>query len=168
MNYKDFFPKIDYNGHTIADITHRFKLLNNVGDYSTTLYNINIDAHDTPERVSLKAYGTTKYWWLILAVNEIVDPLYDWLMTDEEVIRYCESLYDDINSIHHYEDEDFVYYNENNPEGTLLPVTNMEWHLHLNDKKRRVNIIQKKYLNQVVAELNVVRKAIIPQAQEVS
>ena len=35
-------------------------------------------------------YGTDKYWYLILVVNNIYDPFYEWILSDEELMNYAK------------------------------------------------------------------------------
>lgn len=167
IKYNNLFPTMKYNGVLISDISHRFTLSPTLSSLVSKYHNIQIAEFSTPESISLRFYGTTDYWWLVLAINNIIDPLYDWLMSEDEVIRYCELKYgDDINEHHHYEDEEFNKYEADSIEMDRTPITNMEWELHLNDKKRRINIIGEKYLPIIENELNNMIKKYNPNIQE--
>lgn len=165
IKYQSLLPKLEYKGMTLADISHRFSLYDNVHKLSTDYLKINIVDSDTPERLSLKVYGTQDYWWLICAANNVVDPFYDWLMTDDEIIMYCEKVYGDdgMNDIHHYEDDEFNVYEFDASD--LNPITNLEHHIHENDKKRRVNIVKPEFLGQLETELNLYIKSLKKQQQ---
>jgi len=169
IKYSSLIPKLTYNGQTISDITHRFALLPSLSEYTTNYTEIDIFENETPEMLSLRIYGSYNYWWLILAINNVIDPLYGWLMSDEEVYNYAELLYgaDGMNGHRHYEDEDFKRYDNQNPEETLMPVTQLEWLIYLNDKKRRVNVINPKYLSQIEKIFKDKTKAMKPQIQEI-
>lgn len=45
---------------------------------------------DTPEGLSFNLYGTSRYWFLLLLINKIQDPFYDWILTDEECYEYAK------------------------------------------------------------------------------
>lgn len=160
-------PKMTYNGVSIVDISHRFSLNFSLKEVTTHYTEIQLFEGDTPESVSMRYYGTQDYWWLVLVVNNIIDPLYDWLMSDDEIYNYCKLLYgDEINAYHHYEDSDFNIYESQNTQENLMPVTNLEWHEHLNEKKRRINIIHSKFLPHIEKKLSEMIKNFKPQFQE--
>jgi|LWDU01.1.fsa_nt_gi hypothetical protein len=165
IKYNKIYPKFTYNGVLISDISHRFTIQPTLITLAGQYYNISISENSTPESVSMRVYGTTDYWWLILAINNVIDPFYDWLMSDEEVTKYCILSYDDINSYHHYEDSDFNMYDTDSPEADRTPITNLEWEIHLNDKKRRINVIASKYLPIIESELTNITKQYKPSAQ---
>lgn len=49
-----------------------------------------ISDNETPESISAQKYGDTKYWFLILMINERFDPFYDWVLTNDELKNYAE------------------------------------------------------------------------------
>jgi hypothetical protein len=156
-----------YNGMVISDISHRFTLVPTLSALTSRYYNVSITEGSTPESVSLGVYGTTDYWWLILAINNIIDPFYDWLMSEEEIIEYCNLTYgDSINEYHHWEDAEYNRYTSDSPEMDRTPITNLEWEIYLNDKKRRINVIAPKYLPQIESELKRVVKTYKTSSQE--
>lgn len=256
IDYNKIIPKLEYNGVLISDISHRFMLSPKIAELSSEYTNVLISENETPERLSLRMYGTQDYWWLILATNHIIDPFYEWLMTEEEVTSYAEKLHgvDGKNDVKHYEDAEYNIYSESwgngsptpfmeshlfeeltrdefsieynyvkqgipywsyipdpsltidghctidtvivddtNPAsesistcvqhgGTwdydneiekrwitfnLKPVTHIEWMMHLNDEKRRVNIVQKKHLPELESEFKKMFKGMKQQYQEV-
>ena len=48
-----------------------------VMNYPVSYYQIVESDVMRPDMISYKAYGTVNYWWLILYVNDIEDPLND-------------------------------------------------------------------------------------------
>ena len=146
---------MEYNGVSIADITINFRLTKLTDNLSNFYTNIDIAEGITPELVSLQVYGTTDYWWLVLLANDVIDPFYDWLMRESEVEAYANKLYDNVNDIHHWEDVEYNEYNENNVDETLTPVTNIEWEIHKNDKKRRISLIRAGDIPRVEEELKM-------------
>jgi hypothetical protein len=152
-NLYEQLPKLEYNGVSISDITVNFRLTKLTDNLSNYYTDVDIPEGSTPENVSLDVYGTTDYWWLILIANDVIDPFYDWLMRESEVEAYANKLYDNVNDIHHWEDVEYNEYDENNVDETLTPVTNMEWEIYKNDKKRRISIINPNEIHNVEKEL---------------
>jgi hypothetical protein len=153
-------PKMSYNGVLIADITHKFNTTKIVNTYSNSYFQLDIREGDSPEAVSLSAYGTIDYWWLVLISNNVIDPFYDWLMSEREVYAYSEKVYDNINDIHHWEDTEYNIYEYDNAEATRVPITNIEWEIYKNDTKRRVSLVRPEDLFKIEKELKKLIKEI--------
>ena len=48
---------------------------------------------ESPEDLSYRFYGTPNLYWLILMVNGIVDPRFDWPLSEEELYKLTKSKY---------------------------------------------------------------------------
>jgi len=59
---------------------------------------------ETPEIVAHKFYNNAGYHWLILHMNDIIDPRFDWPLSTRMLNQYIQSKYNDALDIHHYED----------------------------------------------------------------
>ena len=150
--YTKILPQLTYNGCSISDITHRLDMLKTVEKYATMYYSVTIDETATPEKVAEQYYGNQDYWWIVCAINKVIDPFYDWVMREPEVYAYAEKLYDDIDAIHHYEDTEFVQYTEQSFENDRVPVTNLDWMLYLNDKMRHIMLLKSTHVPEVAEE----------------
>lgn len=96
------------NGQSIQTIQDIFKRVTLT--YSTKTKRSSYNLYDvvdgeTPEIVSHKFYNSTMYHWIILHANEILDPRFDWVMTQVDLIKYVKLKYGEENmyKIHHYE-----------------------------------------------------------------
>ena len=49
-----------------------------------------INDFETPESISLTRYQDKKYWFLILMINNRYDPYFDWILTNDELMKYAE------------------------------------------------------------------------------
>jgi len=164
--YSSMLPELEYNGASIKDITHRIALLDYVSEYSFMFYKQKIENEMTPEKLSLALYNNQDYWWIICAINNIIDPFYDWIMLETEVYAYAEKLYDNINDIHHWEDNEYNQFDEDSPENDRVPITNIEWEIHKNELKRSVRIVKMEYISKIEKEFKMHMKKIPKQKQE--
>jgi len=48
-----------------------------------------ISDHETQEGISMKVYKSKKYWYLIMLINGLYDPFFDWVLTNDEVMEYA-------------------------------------------------------------------------------
>lgn len=58
---------------------------------------------DRPDLISNQFYGTPSYDWLILMTNNIINPLFDLPIKDNDLYAFVEDKYDSPDQIHHYE-----------------------------------------------------------------
>jgi len=103
---------------------------------------------ERPEDVSFKAYGSQDYHWVILLFNEMLDPYYDWYMSQSNLLKYVKGKYDDMNAIKHYVDNEGYI----NSVGIGVAVTNFDYEYELNEKRRRIKILSPIYLKKFIDE----------------
>lgn len=59
---------------------------------------------ETPEIVAHKFYNNAGYHWLVLHMNDVIDPRFDWPLSTRMLNQYIQSKYTSAFNIHHYED----------------------------------------------------------------
>ena len=165
--YTKILPQMSYNGVSITDITHRLDMLKTVEKYATMYYSVRIDETATPEKVAEQYYGTQDYWWIVCAINKVIDPFYDWVKRETEVYAYANKIYDDITDVHHYEDSEYVQYPIQSVEEDRVPVTNLEWEIYLNDKLRHIMLLKSTHVSTVAEEFTKWMKDTKQQYQEI-
>lgn len=101
---------------------------------------------ETPEIIADRAYDNPALHWIIMMANNIVDPILDWPMTQNQLIKYSEDKYDNIYAIHHYEDDN------GNIVNSGFPVSNIQYEEALNEEKRRIKIVRKEIVPDIVDE----------------
>jgi hypothetical protein len=77
----------------VADITTRFKVLQTVIDQGQYPLDISIPETDRPEVFADRVYGDAKKHWLILDLNNITNPFYDWVLPPESFDNYMDEKY---------------------------------------------------------------------------
>lgn len=94
------YPIIEYElNKYIRDYYFRVVFYDNyVRDNILNFHLYNLQHGDTPERLSMEYYGTDQFWYMILLVNNIEDPFYDWALTDEECMNYAKKYVSDVYS----------------------------------------------------------------------
>ena len=158
--YFEMMPKLLLNlegkGTTykmVTDITTRIsssqEIRNNVFLYD--YYDV-MDG-DTPEIIAHKIYKDATLHWVILLCNDIIDPVYDWVMPYEELKRHVIAQYgeENIYKTHHYEDEDgnWVSFDHSN----AARITNIQHAEQENEKKREIRVLQPRYVAAFVSEV---------------
>lgn len=77
----------------LTNLTTRFSFEQKFKDNSSVYYKYDIRDGDTPEILSSKLYGSSEKHWVILLMNDIVDPLYDWPLNQSNIIKFIDSKY---------------------------------------------------------------------------
>lgn len=157
------FKKIDYMGKQAVNITQSV-ILKYKTMYNTTLWQFHtVVEGETPETIANKYYGEASDHWVILLVNNIVDPYFDWALSNRELVAMVKSSYgeDAVDRVHHlidlttkkwvdqatarqYVTEDGVVFKA--LPANFSPVTNLEYENMLNDEKRDIKILSPRYL----------------------
>ena len=92
MAFFDNFPKIYYTFDTgpnaqfktVVDIFVRTKFLSSILDNISIFYTYDIKDGDTPEAIAYKLYGDAQRHWMVLYMNQILDPYYEWPLDNNE------------------------------------------------------------------------------------
>ena len=158
MNYFSNFPVVPYTYKTedgvpydvlISRITSRAKLAQRLQQVQVALYDYIIADEERPDTVSMKLYGTVNYTWIILVLNNILS-LYDWPLSEEEMVNYLRSKYGSLAAArqgtpYYYTVEgdrvDATTYDTlpTTRQGAIL--TPYEYEVSLNEAKRRIKVV---------------------------
>jgi hypothetical protein len=127
--------KITYEGVEVTDIFKRFKFLDRFKNSIRFYQDYYIRDNESPEHVALKFYGDVHWSWLVLLFNEILDPFFDWPISDEEIELWAQKLVPD------YITNPSVYY-------AKIAELNTERETH-----RKIKILRSTYLSTVIKNL---------------
>jgi len=134
-----------YRWTTIDPIIYYNKILGNfihsigiVSYNNANMIEYQIKDYDTPENICLRLYNDSSLAWILLYLNDIIDPFYDWPLNTNELQKYIENKYgiENIKNVHHYVKDGYIV---NNQPGAVA-VTNEEYEHQVNDKKRDILI----------------------------
>jgi hypothetical protein len=112
-------------------------------------------------------YGSVDYAWLVMISNQMIDPYFDWVLSDEEfqefivkkygsitaaqtlVVEYADSISDERYSL-----DTFNYvFSGDDFDGWLVPVYAYDKEFDLNEQKRNIRLIDKTFSKQITLEL---------------
>jgi len=97
--YFNNFPKIAYSLETInqydyiTNIVSRFGIDNKLKENTAIYYEYSVEDGETPEILASKYYDSPELHWIILAMNDIVDPQFDWPLTYSQFNEYVNTKY---------------------------------------------------------------------------
>jgi len=181
-NYFSNFPTTDHDltniGQTVklTNILRRFKIKSSVKSGVDVYYEYDIQAGDRPDTIAEKYYGSAAYAWVVLHFNEILDPVFGWPLFNFEFTQYIKGKYGSISSaqatVHEYRQIltnskvlidgskvakrwvviDLTTYNTLAEVDKEL-ITKYDYEIDANDEKRKIKILDKRFLNQIQDEV---------------
>lgn len=169
--YFNGFPYVYYdilgdgNERKIRNFLRRFDFRQRVRKFGSIYTKWVLRDEDTPQIIAHKLYNSTHYYWIVLMINKMLDPYFDFPLTDLELSEYVDKKYGEENrhALHHYESRDTgavgdlpdgIWVDETYP--ARVEIDNYEHELAENDKKRHVLLLKPEYLEQVLEELNTI------------
>lgn len=94
--YFSNFPLIDYDGQQIRNITLRTKIVDSFKNNSTNFYSYTLKDGETADSLAYNYYGDSNLVWVIYMANDIIDPYYDWPLSNLEFDRFIINKYGSI------------------------------------------------------------------------
>lgn len=97
--YFSRFPKLFFSindGQTVDRVTNimsKFSLNESIKENTAVYYEYDVNESDTPEIVAHKMYGSAQRQWIVLMMNNIVDPQYDWPLTTITLNNFIDAKY---------------------------------------------------------------------------
>lgn len=89
-NYFSKYPKIIYKNQVVTNILTRAKLQ---FSESTVFYPYIVKEGDTPEILAYNMFGDPEKHWIILAINDFLDPQFSFPLTHSQFNLYIENKY---------------------------------------------------------------------------
>lgn len=98
-NFFSDFPALSYSlddnstRQVVTDIFRRIVLTEEFKNNSSYFEKYEVLHSETPEELSFRFYGTTELHWLILMVNDVIDPRFDWPQSEENLFNITSKKY---------------------------------------------------------------------------
>ena len=115
---------------------------------------------ETPEIIADMLYDDSELHWIILLLNDITDRYHQWPQNTNQFIAYVNDKYSNIDATHHYEISQVSgdttikidIGTDNTEHSGASVVTNYEYEEDLQDKKRKIRLLDPTYVEDFVAE----------------
>jgi len=122
QRYFDKFPTITYANNQVLDITERVIFADNTLTNPYVYYPYDIDFEERPDQFCYRYYGDQYYSWLLYLSNQVVDPYYDWYLTQDQFNSFIELKYGSVDIAQ----EKIKYYRTNWETGNTLNLSGYE------------------------------------------
>lgn len=165
-SYFETFPRVFYNNKDSKNILSRSAMTSSALNKYGVFYLYRVRDFERPDTIAFDYYGDSKYTWLVLMANDILDPYHDWPLNDENFKSYMIQKYgtlrSSMSSIHHYEinskyvsvDTYSVVYG--NPPVSGGTIVKYAWDVELenNEKRKNIKLLSKQYAQRAYDELS--------------
>lgn len=121
-----------------------------------------IKSGERPEDIAYFLYGDPEYHWVILLINNIIDPYNEWYYTPDQLRSMVKQRYGvgNENEIHHYALASRpLVYSDYNPtqiaNGELIPITHLEHEELENEARQEILLLRPTHINDFVQEFKL-------------
>ena len=105
-NYFKNIPRVSYdingtepnNFLSVTNIMKRVKFKPKIIEDIVDYYPYFVKEGERPDIISFNEYGTIAYAYLIMLINNVYDPLFDWPLSSQQFEKYIESKYGSVSS----------------------------------------------------------------------
>lgn len=186
-NFSTLYYDVNKDRELVIDILKRAMMRSNVVNNVEAYLEYTVKEGDSLQSISYKLYGSTYPFWVIMLINQELNPYYTLPLSEEvlkrqAIVKYGE---DNLYEIHHYEDKEGnvvdspafkkpyedVYYRVINGQeiiinndlitdeqkkniDAILPISNWQYEIKENEKKRNIKLLRPEYINYVINEFN--------------
>ena len=77
----------------VTNLLVRFKMEDSLKENTSVYYKYDIKDGDTPENVAYNFYGSAERHWIVLLMNNIIDPQFDWPLEFRTLSNYIDKKY---------------------------------------------------------------------------
>ena len=164
--YFENFPVIPYDSVGDGEFKIVTNLLKRVAVRSKVKTNVvffdtyDVKEGETPEILADKLYDDPELHWIVLLFNDITDRYHQWPKNTNQFLAYVNDKYSNVDATHHYEISqvsgdttikiDIGTDNTDYPSASI--VTNYEYEEYLQDKKRKIRLLDPEYVEDFIAE----------------
>lgn len=121
--YFEKFPTISYSNNVVVDITKRVALLEKVSTNPYVFYPYEISSDERADQLSTRYYEDPYSSWLLYITNKIVDPYYEWYLSNDEFNDFIIKKYGSVVSAN----QKIKYYRNNWTKASEEAITASEW-----------------------------------------
>ena len=178
LDYQSFLSDSNSSSRylRVKNLFRRTKIRDDLQNVFTLFNKYQIKEGARPDTVAEEFYGSAELDWVVTITAGIINVRNDWPLSSKELYDYSLEVYgDSLNDVRHWETKEIKDLNDKlilpkgkivnstftipNPDvynATLNPVTsvtNYEYEVLKNDKKRSIYILKREYLQQFLNDM---------------
>ena len=150
----------DGNFKIVTNLLKRVAVRSKVKINTSLFDTYDVKEGETPEILADKLYDDPELHWVILLFNDITDRYHQWPKNYNQFLAYINDKYSNVDATHHYEilqvsGDTTIKIDigtDNTEHSGASVVTNYEYEENLQDKKRKIRLLDPTYVEDFVAE----------------
>ena len=178
LDYQSFLPDSNSSSRylRVKNLFRRTKIRDDLQNVFTLFNKYEIVEGARPDTVAEEFYGSAELDWVVLMTAGIINVRNDWPLSSKELYDYSLEVYEDsLNDVRHWETKEIKDLNGKlilpkgkvvnstftipNPDvynatlNPVTPITNYEYEVLKNNKKRSIYILKREYLQQFLNDM---------------
>lgn len=89
------FPTLNYKGNVVRNIMLRVKILEGVENDPYAYLPYTVKEGERPEDIAYYYYGSVEYLWLVFLSNKVIDPYFEWPLSESDLFASIAKKYRD-------------------------------------------------------------------------
>jgi hypothetical protein len=186
--YFNSFPTIPYDSNgdgkfkDVKNLMRRVAFRSKVRTNTLMFDTYDVKEGETPESIADKLYDDPELHWVVLMVNDITDRYHQWPMAQRQFLQYVNDKYvktdgtSGADDTHHFElaqtsgdtsvkvevyNNLALYGGDQDFYSNATPVTNYEYEERLQDERRKIRLLDPRYIDRFVKEFKSLMKETI-------
>ena len=186
--YFKSFPTIPYdsvgNGEfkDVKNLMRRVAIRSKIRTNTLLFDTYDVKEGETPESIADKLYGESELHWIVLMINDITDRYHQWPMTQPQFLQYVNDKYEKTDGTsgaddtHHFElaqssgdtsvkvevyNNLALYGGDQDFYSNATTVTNYEYEERLQDERRKIRLLDPRYVDSFIEEFKSLMKETI-------
>jgi len=118
--YFNFFPSTEYANTIVTNLISKVKFDQSVQKNLAVFYPYTIEQGERPDQIAARYYNDPELDWLIYLANDIMDPYYDWPLSQNQFYEFIKAKY---GSVANAQSKIAFYRNNYASDDTVLSVS---------------------------------------------
>jgi len=118
--YFNFFPSTEYANTIVTNLISKVKFDQSVQKNLAVFYPYTIEQGERPDQIAARYYSDPQLDWLIYLANDIMDPYYDWPLSQNQFYEFIKAKY---GSVANAQSKIAFYRNNYASDDTVLTVS---------------------------------------------
>lgn len=160
----------------LTNITSRFKLVEAFQRQEAVYYDYSVKEGERADTIAFKYYGDASLDWVIYLTNDIIDPEFEWPLSNRALTSYITKKYGSVaaamEQTHHY--EQIIQQHQVLFDGTIIPakyeqidlttydslasadkriVTSYEYENEVNESKRSIKLLSEDFITPLLSQV---------------
>lgn len=180
-SYFSNIPSIEYGTKVARNLLARPIIKQKILNNPNIIYDYAVKDGQRPDQIADAYYGDVNYVWLIFLANNIVDPYYDWPLTENQLKDFIKDKYGSLEAAQDSTVTTNIVYYKHKTKGTIISkdtydsgaytwsklygnqanytaVRQYEYELEANEAKREIKLVDARVASKA---FDVLREAMI-------